>query len=404
MNSPPLHQATAPDWDQLLRTCIHCGLCLNDCPTYRTTGNEAESPRGRLMILREILDPLPGMDLEVQRGPIDRCLGCRACESVCPSGVPYGRLLEEGRSRLDDPEERNHRIVRMISRYVLPHRRRLMSMVLLGRLARLSRIPSGSFARLLATMPSRRPHWPRLSGPRHGRVAVLAGRAQPVFSPGVLPATLKLIRAVGEEPFVPEHQGCCGALAAHVGDRERAKEMGRAFIECFESAESIVIPSAGCSAHVRAFGELFADDPEYAVRAAEVADRAQDLVVWLAERADRLQLNPDSRRVVFQRPCHLRHAQKVDGAAEGLLLRVGGVKVLQSPRADLCCGSAGTWSMQYPEMASRRRDEKMADLLVHGPELILTANPGCELFLDGAGGEIEVQHLAEYLAGRIDEV
>jgi glycolate oxidase iron-sulfur subunit len=386
------------EFDELLRTCIHCGLCLNDCPTYRLTGDEAHSPRGRIMVLRQILDPLPDNTWEPDRATIDMCLGCRGCETACPSGVPYGRLLEEGRALLPDPEERLARLVRLFTRYVIPRRRLLAVLAILGPwVSRLS-MATGSLARLLSALPRRRASWPRIRGPREGNVAVLAGCAQPVFSPGVLPATLAIIRAAGESPFVPSDQGCCGALAAHAGDLDQARSLGRALIRRLESAESIVIPSAGCSAHLGRLGELFANDPEWGPRAGALASRCEDFVVWVHRNRERFRWRPDLRRVVFQRPCHLRHAQGTDGAAEQVLSGISGVELLETPRADLCCGSAGAWSLEYPELARRRRDEKMADLLAPGPEIILTGNPGCELFLDGGPEGVPVRHLAEYLA------
>ena len=391
------------DFDELLRTCIHCGLCLNDCPTYRMTGDEAHSPRGRLMVLRQLIDPAPGSAWQPDREPVDLCLGCRGCETVCPSGVPYGQLLDEGRQRLPDPDDRYTRMVRLVVRHVLPRRRLLAISALLGRAVVAAGVPTGSFARLLGTMPGRHSTWPRVKGPRRGDVAVLAGCAQPVFSPRVLPATLRLIERAGARPYVPRHQSCCGALAAHAGDRDQAREFGRRMIQIFEGADEVVIPSAGCSAHLRNLAELFAGDADWEARAAHLARRCIDLVPWLHARRDRITFRGDDRRIVFQRACHLRHAQGIDGAAEAILEGISGVEVLQAPRADLCCGAAGAWSMEYPDMARQRRDEKMHDLRVPGPDLVLTANPGCELFLDAASGGIPVQHLAEYLASLLPE-
>jgi glycolate oxidase iron-sulfur subunit len=219
-----------------------------------------------------------------------------------------------------------------------------------------------------------------------------------VFTPGVLPATLELIRAAGGSPFVPSGQGCCGALAAHAGELDRARELGRRMIEIFEGAESIVVPSAGCSAHLSGLGELFEGDPVWGPRALALAGRVQDLVLWMGDHAEALEFRPDHRRLVYQRSCHLRHAQGVNGVAEAILEKIPGIELLQTPRADLCCGSAGSWSMEWPEMAARRRGEKLDDLLAPGPELILTANPGCELFLDSGDCGVPVRHLAEYLA------
>jgi glycolate oxidase iron-sulfur subunit len=169
-------------------------------------------------------------------------------------------------------------------------------------------------------------------------------------------------------------------------------------IRTLEKAESIVIPSAGCSAHLSRLHELLAEDAEWCARARAVADRCEDFVVWMHRNRDRIEWRSDLRRVVFQRPCHLRHAQGINGAAEEVLCGINGVELLETTRPDLCCGSAGAWSLEFPELARERRGEKMADLLGPGPELILTANPGCELFLDGGPEGVPVRHLAEYLA------
>lgn len=387
------------DFDELLRTCIHCGLCLNECPTYRLTGDEAHSPRGRIMALRQLIEPQADERWDPGRESIDMCLGCRGCETACPSGVPYGRLLEEGRGRLPDPVERLPRLVRLFTRHVIPRRRLLAVMAMAGSLFSRWRVTTGSLARLLSALPRRRATWPRIRGPRTGEVAVLAGCAQPVFSPGVLPATLAIIRASGARPFVPHDQGCCGALAAHAGDLGQARSLGRDLIRALEAAEAVVIPSAGCSAHITRLDELFEDDAEWGPRARALADKAEDFVIWVYRNRKKIDWRGDRRRIVFQRPCHLRHAQGVNGVAEELLLGISGVELLDTPRPDLCCGSAGAWSLEYPELAQQRRREKMADLLGPGPELILTANPGCELFLDGGPEGVAVRHLAEYLAG-----
>ena len=390
--------AARVDFDELLRTCIHCGLCLNDCPTYRLTGDEAHSPRGRIVALRQLLDPGPDEAWDPGRDSIDMCLGCRGCETACPSGVPYGRLLEEGRAVLPDPEDRLSRLVRLFTRHVIPRRRLLALMAMIGPAVARGSMATGSLARLLSALPRRRATWPRIRGPRHGDVAVLAGCAQPIYSPGVLPATLAIIEAAGARPFVPADQGCCGALAAHAGDLEQARSLGRRLIRALEDAEAVVIPSAGCSAHLTRLGELFAGDPQWGPRARALAARSEDFVVWLHRHRKRIAWRSDTRRIVFQKPCHLRHAQGTDGAAEHILSGINGVELLQTPRADLCCGSAGSWSLEFPELARRRREEKMTDLLGPGPELILTANPGCEMFLDGGPEGVPVRHLAEYLA------
>lgn len=404
-------RTASPDLDRLLRQCIHCGLCLNHCPTYRLSGDEADSPRGRLLLLSDLLGgEEPGAVEPVDRRPLDRCLGCLACEHVCPSGVEYGALLARGRARLGPRPSAGDRLLTWMVDAVLSRPAWLAVGSVLGqgmRAAGLHALLPPSLASLVERLPRRRARWPRrpsFAGPR-GPVALLAGCAQRVYTPEVLQACSKLVRAVGEVPAVPAGQGCCGALSHHEGSTDRARDLARRTIDAFASAEVVVVPSAGCSAHMRAYGELLADDPVYAEAARSLAAKTVDFVVWLAERADSLALRPDPRRVVYHPPCHHLHAQRIDGPAQKLLDRVPELEHTEPPRRHLCCGSAGSFSLHEPAIAEARRREKVQDLLACHPDLVLTSNPGCELYLDAApelgGTGVEVQHLAVYLAERL---
>lgn len=397
------------DWETLLRSCIHCGLCLNACPTYRITGDEAESPRGRLMLLHEVLAP-GATPLDFERGSLDRCLGCLGCQTVCPSGVPYGHLLEHGRAVLGPAPGSRPQWVRWLVDEVLGHPRRLFFAARGGALLRrtgLDRLLPQPLRGMLAGLPRRAARWPRRpSAAQHGDVAILSGCGQWAFTPDVLEATVQLVRAAGSTPFIPAAQRCCGALSQHQGTVEVARELARHAVDTFEGAAALIVPSAGCSAHLKHLDEVLADDPAYAARAAALAGRTVDLLEWLDQHREFLAFRPDTRRVAYHPPCHHLHAQGIDGLAERLLGRVRGLELVRHARRDLCCGSAGSWSLLFPELAQQRRTEKLDDLLAPGPDLVLTANPGCELFLDAGLAERDrpprIEHLACYLARQLE--
>lgn len=256
---------------------------------------------------------------------------------------------------------------------------------------------------LLRALPSRPARLaPPPSLPPHGDVAILAGCAQRVFTPEVLEATVKLVRACGGTPFLPAGQGCCGALSHHVGSAEEARRLARSTIDAFGDAAAVVVPSAGCSAHMRAYGTLLAGDPAYAARAVRLAACTVDLVEWLDARRDRLSLRPSARRVVYHPPCHHTHAQRIVDAPMRLLHCVPQLTVAPLRDAERCCGSAGSYNLLQPELARAVRDEKL-DALGHAAgDVVLTANPGCELFLlqgmRERGSPLPVQHLAVFLA------
>lgn len=397
------------DWETLLRSCIHCGLCLNACPTYRITGDEAESPRGRLMLLHELLTP-GEVPFDFERAALDHCLGCLGCQTVCPSGVPYGHLLEHGRERLGPAPGSRPQWVRWLVDSLLTHPRRLFFAARGGEFVRRAGLHRGLpplFRDLLAGLPRRPARWPRRpADTEHGDVAILSGCGQWAFTPEVLEATVRLVRATGARPFVPASQRCCGALSHHQGTAEVARELARHAVDTFEGLEALIVPSAGCSAHLKNLGEVLSGDPAYAARAAALAARTVDLLEWLVREAGSLDFRPDPRRVAYHPPCHHTHAQGIDGLAEGLLARVPGLELLRFPRRELCCGSAGSWSLLFPDLAAERRREKVEDLCSVEPDLVLTANPGCELFLDAGlalrPGAPRIEHLACYLAGRLD--
>ncbi|HKI84730.1 MAG TPA: heterodisulfide reductase-related iron-sulfur binding cluster [Candidatus Krumholzibacteria bacterium] len=403
--------------DELLRSCIHCGLCLGSCPTYIVSGDEADSPRGRLMVMAEVSTveevysrahgESPLETSAPAREGLDRCLGCRNCETVCPSGVLYGELLENSRETLGPPSNLHARLAIQLVDRVMSRPSVLAPAAMMARVLR--KLPllgnvAPPLGRLLASLPARAPSRPpKVELPERGDVALLAGCAQQVFGPKVLPATAALVQAAGFQACLPRGQNCCGALSHHAGSVEHGKALARGLIDALCEQETIVVPSAGCSAHMREYGRIFADEPAYAEKARKVADATVDLVVWLDEKRESLHFQADSRRIAYHPPCHHTNAQGIVDEPLRLLQQVPELTVLQALDAQSCCGSAGAFSLLQPEMAGRVREQKLDSLKETGAELIVTANPGCELFLESGLRErrdrAEVVHLAVYLAG-----
>lgn len=369
-----------------LQTCIHCGLCLNECPTYRVTGDEAESPRGRLVLMDLVAD-----SASVDRGPLDRCLGCRTCETVCPSGVPYGHLLEAARERLGPEPTGITPWLRRLVDDVVRHPRRLAVAGWLGQVvpaAWRGRLP-GPAGPLLDGLPPGRPRWPRRGRP--GPRRFLRGCIQGVFQPEVGDALARLAAACGE-PLEEGGPVCCGALSHHLGSGDAAADAARRCAEEFADATALVVPSAGCSAHLRA------GPPD-------LAARTVDAVEWLADRVGTLRFEPDPRRVVYHPPCHHTHAQGIRDAAPRLLAAVPELTVVPLRDAERCCGSAGSWNLQHPELAREIRAEKLARIREARADLVLSANPGCESFVAKGLADAEtdppVQNVLVYLASRL---
>jgi glycolate oxidase iron-sulfur subunit len=402
--------------DDLARTCIHCGLCLSSCPTYLETGNENYSPRGRIYLMRALEDGVLPLDASTVQ-PIDLCLGCRACEAVCPSGVQYGALLEATREHIEHTYTRSlpQRLLRdvLIDR-VFPYARRLRAALLPGRLARalgltgltptlvrplLDLLPEHT---TVAEVPVRTP----ARGQRIGTVGFVRGCVMSVLFSGTNASSVSLLSKAGFDVIAPEPQGCCGALHAHSGKLEEARASARALIATFEAyqVDAIVINAAGCGSTLKEYGHLLADDPAWAPRAAAFAAKVRDLSEVLVEAGfvDRLQPAAEGPRVTFHDACHLAHAQRVTAAPRLLVKKVAGGQFVDLPEADVCCGSAGTYNVTEPEMAKRLQARKVANVRQTGAAIVVSTNPGCLMQIqaglrDGDGAPVEVLHLADYL-------
>lgn len=383
----------------LLRSCVHCGFCTATCPTYRLLGEETDGPRGRIYLIKLLLE---GEQVaEAARHHLDRCLGCRACETACPSGVKYGRLAELGRreaERLAPPRPWLQRIERRALCAVLPHPRRFAPLVALARLAR-PLLPR----RLRAQLPPTPPALPAWPAPRHERrVLALGGCVQPVFAPGIDLAAARVLDRVGSS-LLPPSGGCCGAMPLHLGDEHQARALARRNVDAWwpeveRGAEALLVTASGCGAVVKDYGQLLRDDPGYAERAARIAALARDPVELLEGEglaALRASITRPLPRLAYQSPCSLQHAQRLGGRTEALLAALG-FELTAVPDAQLCCGSAGTYSLLQPALSGRLLERKLAALEAGAPQGVASSNIGCLLHL-GSQAQVPVRHWLEWL-------
>ena len=385
--------------DRVLRTCVHCGFCNATCPTYQLLGDERDGPRGRIYLIKEMLEAPEGSDkvTEETRLHLDRCLTCLNCETTCPSGVEYHKLINIGRAEVERrvPRKASERALRYGLRKALVEPKRFQALLKLGLTFR--PLVPGVLRDKMPPAPvdaGKRPE-----GSRHARqMLILEGCVQPGLSPNTNAATARVLDRldIGLTPVA--EAGCCGAIDFHLNAQDEGRARARANIDAWwphieSGAEAIVQTASGCGAFVKEYAEILADDPDYADKAARVSELAKDLVEVLRDEAlDDLEVK-QGRRLAFHCPCTLQHAQKLGGAVEGVLTRLG---FALTPVADahLCCGSAGTYSITQPELSKQLRDNKLDNLEAGNPEVIVTANIGCQTHLNGAN-RTEVRHWIE---------
>jgi len=389
--------------DEILRNCVHCGFCNATCPTYQLTGNELDGPRGRIYLIKQMLEGNP--PAAATRQHLDRCLTCRACESTCPSGVEYHRLLDIGREQLERREPRP--ALQRLQRWLL--RRGLTSRVLFNpalRLGQLLRpVLPEAIARGIPPRPERRPTLPPVEHPR--TMLLLEGCVQPALAPAINAATRRVLDVLGIAT-VPVNAGCCGAVSFHLGAVSEARDFMRGNIDAWwpaieAGAEAIVITASGCAPMVKDYASLLADDPEYAGKAVRVSELARDVseVIAAEPLADYLAIGAGGQAIAFHSPCTLQHGQRINGVVERLLEQAG--YTLQ-PVADshLCCGSAGTYSILQPELSGQLRANKLDALQAGEPGAIATANIGCLMHMRGHA-KVPVRHWIELLEPLLPE-
>jgi glycolate oxidase iron-sulfur subunit len=404
----------------LIDTCVHCGFCLPTCPTYMLWGEEMDSPRGRIYLMKAAIEGRAAVDGSFVRH-MDACLGCLNCVTACPSGVQYGPLIEHTRARIEQaytrgPADRWFRRL-LLSLVPYPSRMRvaLAPLVLFGPVLRaLVRPPapaagtsgqgspdglSAVWGRLraavalappvtLRSLTARVPEHTPADGSARQRVAILTGCVQRLAFDDVNRATVRVLAAEGCAVSAPAAQGCCGALALHAGDASRARSLARHNIDVFERAgvERIVVNAAGCGSAMKEYGDLFADDPAWAARARAFSGRVRDVSEVLAELGEpRAVRHPIAARVVYHDACHLAHGQGIRAEPRALLQSIPGVEVVTPAEGEICCGSAGIYNLVQPEPAAQLGLRKARNIAAASPDVIATGNPGCILQIAAAG-------------------
>ena len=422
-----VHSAANPDEPKQgdLDRCVHCGLCLNACPTYRQLGVEMDSPRGRIYQMIQVASGEPVTDS--YRRHIDLCLACRGCESACPSEVPYGRLVEAARAQIESHTRRSP-LARVIRSFVF--RKLLPSHNLLGaagtmlylyqasglqKLVRLSGalhafsalgkrealMPSAQvpffFSRVGKTFPA--------EGETRYRVAMAAGCIANVCFARLNDATVEVLRKAGCEVVIPADQTCCGALHVHAGIRDEARKLARRNIEAFATAgkvDAIITNAAGCGSTLKEYGELLEHDSAFAKRSADFSSLTADVTEFLARIGINRGMRPIRASVTYQDSCHLAHGQKIRSAPRELLRAIPGIDFREMLLADQCCGSAGIYNVLHTDLSMKILESKMANVNATGADIIATANPGCMLQLEAGvlrGGRAQrVVHVVELLA------
>jgi glycolate oxidase iron-sulfur subunit len=384
--------------DAILRSCVHCGFCTATCPTYQLLGDELDGPRGRIYLIKQLVEGHPVSD-KTQRH-LDRCLTCRACETTCPSGVKYSRLLDIGRALTEKNVSRGllERINRSLLRSIVPQPKIFKPLLRIGQLLR-GVMPSA----VRNKIPKRRiaKPWPDKPHPR--TMIVLQGCAQSAATPNTNAAAARVLDRLGISLITAPQAGCCGAVSHHLSAHEQGLDYMRNNIDAWwphiqAGAEAIAITASGCGSVVKEYAQLLAHDPRYAEKAQRISELTKDISEVLAAQdlsSVQAEYTGDQQKVAFHSPCTLQHGQKITGVVESLLQRAG-FQLTAVPNAHLCCGSAGTYSILQPEIAKQLLRNKLRALQSGQPDVIATANVGCQLHLESQSG-IPVKHWIELL-------
>ncbi len=398
------------DMGDAVQKCVHCGFCLPACPTYQVLGQEMDSPRGRIFLMKEVLEGR--VDLDEAMPYVDRCLGCVGCVTACPSGVPYGDLLTPFRARAEQLRKRSlfDRWLRWFVLSTLPYPGRFRWATRLGLWSRpLARLAPGRLRTMVGLLPRKLPRAQPLpavvpaEGPRRARVALIAGCAQQVLAPDINWATLRVLARNGVQTLIPRRQACCGALAAHTGDLTRAQAFARQNLQAFpDDVDAILTNAAGCGSGLHEYG-LWLKGTADEQRAQKFAHKSRDVAAFLDELG--LTAQPEALKkplkAAYHDACHLAHAQKIRTAPRRLLATVPNLTLVEIPSGELCCGSAGTYSLEQPEIAAQLGRAKAEAIRDTGAELVVTGNIGCltqiESHLTQLGRQLPVVHTMNVL-------
>lgn len=405
-----------------LLDCVHCGICLSACPTYDVLGTEADSPRGRIYLIRALAEGRARIEESTVRH-LDSCLGCLACQTACPSAVPYGELLNEARHQIEKRYKRPAKDLRarkvLLDLVTSPAR---MAPLMFGAkvmggifgegggpVLMVNRFLFGPRAPKMPVPPDAGltvkplPAFTPAKGERRAKVTLLAGCVMQVMFQRVNHATLRVLAENGCDVTVAHSAGCCGAFHMHNGFLEDAREKARALIQAYEREEfdALVINSAGCGSAIKEYRELFHDEPAWQERAARLIARAKDVSEYLVELGFRPPARELRKRVAYHDACHLAHAQKVRSEPRQLLQSVPGLELVEFANSDWCCGSAGIYNFLQPELAVQLQEKKVANITAASPEVVVMGNPGCHSWIEAGlrarGSQVEVMHTVELL-------
>ena len=409
-----LEDPTVARANSIMRRCVHCGLCTATCPTYLILGDERDSPRGRIYLMKQLFEQ--GEVTPSITRHIDRCLSCLSCVTTCPSGVDYMHLVDMARARIESKAQRplSQRMVRWFLREVLPYRNRFRFVLALGWFARPFR---GAFASMgmqrtasaLALVPARIPRIKlrkvkdiiRTDERRVRRVALMLGCVQEVLQPSINRAAIRMLKRHGVDVVLVKEERCCGALSHHLGDEDEALASARHNVDAWTAAmrenpfDAILITASGCGTMVKDYGNLLARDRGYAERAREVSSLARDISEFIEELGMTTPLMWTSIKVAYHSACSLQHGQRVESEPRALLAQAG-FTVVEIPEGHICCGSAGTYNILQPELSGQLRDRKLANIAATTPDVVATGNIGCINQLK-AGSPVPVVHTIELL-------
>jgi glycolate oxidase iron-sulfur subunit len=384
--------------EKILRTCVHCGFCTATCPTYLLLGDELDSPRGRIYMIKDMLERGRPASSEVVKH-VDRCLSCLSCMTTCPSGVHYMHLVDHARAHIEATYQRPFadRAIRAVLSAILPYPNRFRVALTLAALGKpfsplLQKIPAIG-ARLSAMLalapwllPAKSPYETSqnipASGEKRGRVAILTGCAQPVLNPGINEAAIRLLTRMGIEVVIPKNQSCCGALVHHMGKDEASHAFAKQMIAAWtveiegEGLDAIVVTASGCGTTIKDYGHMFRNDPEWAEKAAKVSALAKDITEVLTRFTLPEATIPTGQTVAYHSACSMQHGQKLSDEPKKLL-KAAGFNVKDVPEGHICCGSAGTYNMLQPEISGQLRERKVSNIEKLNPDIIATGNLGC---------------------------
>lgn len=367
--------------DSILRTCVHCGFCNATCPTYQLLGDEKDGPRGRIYLIKQLLEGKEATEKTQQH--LDRCLTCRNCETTCPSGVKYSHLLEIGRKHIEKkvPRDFKNQAVRKLLLSVLPYEKRFTPLMRMGQLFK------PLTPKVLKKKIPKRTTKGFLPKESHSRkMIILDGCVQPAMSPDINAATARVLNKLGISLITPKKAGCCGAVSLHLSAEEAALTFMKKNIDAWwpvieSGAEAIIMTASGCGSTVKDYGYLLRNDTDYAEKAKRVSELCKDISeIMINEDISSLNINSNKPKISFHPPCTLQHGQKITGVVESILEK-SGYELLPVSDSHLCCGSAGTYSVLQPEISEKLQNNKINNLLANKPEMVVTSNIGCQTHL-----------------------